>query len=147
MLDATGPVQEIAELRALLTEREAELTAAALRIEQYRAQLGKRRRMQFGRSSEKLDGQIGQLELLLEDLEEGDAARTAPVGKHEPDQHHMSIAVKVAVVCAVPRFIGAKGLPTFRAQSKRWRSRAPHTRGSAFDGRGRTPSSLVPRRS
>jgi transposase len=38
------------------------------------------RRMQFGRSSEKLDHQIEQLELLLEDLEEGEAAaRRAPV--------------------------------------------------------------------
>jgi transposase len=93
MPGATDPVQEIAELRALLAEREAELaaaraelTAAALRIEQYRAQLAKLRRMQFGRSSEKLDAQIEQLELLLEDLEEGDAARTAPAGKREPDQ-------------------------------------------------------------
>src|SRR5271168_177359 len=93
MAEAADPVQEIAELRALLAEREAELavaraelTAAALRIEQYKAQLAKLRRMQFGRSSEKLDAQIEQLELLLEDLEEGEAARTAPAGKREPDQ-------------------------------------------------------------
>jgi len=31
--------------------------------------------MQFGRSSEKLDTQIAQLELMLEDLEEGEAAQ------------------------------------------------------------------------
>lgn len=75
------PAQEIAELRALLAEREAELataraelTGARLQIEQYRAQLAVLRRMQFGRSSEKLDRQIEQLELLLEDLEEGEAA-------------------------------------------------------------------------
>jgi len=92
MPDATDPVQEIAELRALLIEREAELataraelTAATLRIEQYKAQLAKLRRMQFGRSSEKLDAQIEQLELLLEDLEEGNAAQVAPAGKREPD--------------------------------------------------------------
>jgi transposase len=93
MTEAIDPVQEIAELRALLTEREAELamaraelTGAKLRIEQYQAQLAKLRRMQFGRSSEKLDTQIVQLELLLEDLEEGEAARTAPAGEREADQ-------------------------------------------------------------
>jgi transposase len=65
MNDATDPTQEIAELRALLAEREAELavaraelTGARLQIEQYKAQLAKLRRMQFGRSSEKLDAQI-----------------------------------------------------------------------------------------
>jgi transposase len=82
---AADPAQEIAELRALLTQREAELavaraelTGARLQIEQYKAQLAKLRRMQFGRSSEKLDAQIEQLELLLEDLEEGEATRIAP---------------------------------------------------------------------
>lgn len=89
--DTTNPLQEIAELRALLAEREAELavaraelTGARLRIEQYQAQLAKLRRMQFGRSSEKLDAQIEQLELMLEDLEEGEAARTAPAAQREP---------------------------------------------------------------
>jgi transposase len=90
MPDATDPAQEIAELRALLTQREAELamaraelTGARLQIEQYKAQLAKLRRMQFGRSSEKLDAQIEQLELLLEDLEEGESARIAPA-QREP---------------------------------------------------------------
>jgi transposase len=88
--------EEIAELRARLAEREAELataraelTGARILIEQYKAQLAKLRRMQFGRSSEKLDGQIAQLELMLEDLEEGEAARTAPSlaeGTNEPDR-------------------------------------------------------------
>jgi len=41
--------------------------------------------MQFGRSSEKLDTQIAQLELMLEDLEEGEAARTAPTTQRRPD--------------------------------------------------------------
>lgn len=93
MPDAADPAQEIAELRAVLAEREAELavvraelTGARLRIEQYKAQLAKLRRMQFGRSSEKLDTQIQQLELMLEDLEEGEAARTASIASREPDQ-------------------------------------------------------------
>src|SRR6266436_414641 len=93
MPDVVDPVQEIAELRALLAEREAELavaraelTGARLRIEQYKAQLAKLRRMQFGRSSEKLDAQIEQLELLLEDLEEGEAPRSALAATRAPDQ-------------------------------------------------------------
>ena len=93
MPDAADPVQEIAELRLLLAEREAELaearaelTGARLRIEQYKAQLAQLRRMQFGRSSEKLDTQIAQLELMLEDLEESEAARTAPAAQRVPDQ-------------------------------------------------------------
>ena len=95
MPEAADPVQEIAELRVLLADREAELaiaraelTGARLRIEQYKAQLAQLRRMQFGRSSEKLDTQIEQLELMLEDLEEGDAARTAPAAQRTPDQRH-----------------------------------------------------------
>jgi transposase len=93
MPDAADPVQEIADLRALLAEREvelavarAELTGARLRIEQYKAQLAQLRRMQFGRSSEKLDTRIQQLELMLEDLEEGEAARATPAVKRAPDQ-------------------------------------------------------------
>src|SRR5215469_13564378 len=92
MPEAVDPVQEIAALRALLAEREAELavaraelTGARLRIEQYKAQLAQLRRMQFGRSSEKLNTQIAQLELMLEDLEEGEAARTAPATQRRPD--------------------------------------------------------------
>src|SRR5579871_6814368 len=75
---------EIVSLRAQLAEREAELataraelTGAHLLIEQYKAQLHKLRRMQFGRSSEVLDVQIEQLELQLEELEEAEAARVA----------------------------------------------------------------------
>jgi len=55
LMDTTA---EIIHLRAQLAEREAELMAANLLIEQYRAQLHKLRRMQFGRSSEVLDAQI-----------------------------------------------------------------------------------------
>jgi len=70
-------VAEIAALRVQLAEREAELATAYLLIEQYKVQLHKLRRMQFGRSSEALDAQIEQLELRLEDLEEAEAVRQA----------------------------------------------------------------------
>src|SRR5271167_5041626 len=42
--------------------------------------------MQFGRSSEKLDTQILQLELMLEDLEEGEAVRSPRAAPHALDQ-------------------------------------------------------------
>lgn len=49
---------------------EAELYAKTLHIEQLKAQLAALRRARFGRSSEKLDREIEQLELLIGDLEE-----------------------------------------------------------------------------
>lgn len=83
--------QEIARLRAALAEREAELasaraelTGARLLIERYRLELAALRRQRFGASSEKLDGRIAQLELLLEDLEEGEAAAPARGGPDRP---------------------------------------------------------------
>ena len=53
----------------------AEVHAKALMIEKLRAQLAVLRRARFGRSSEKLDAQVEQLELMIDDLEEGAAER------------------------------------------------------------------------
>src|SRR5208282_993476 len=52
---------------------EQELYAKTLHIEKLKAQLALLRRARFGRSSEKLDHDIEQLELLIGDLEEGQA--------------------------------------------------------------------------
>ena len=79
MTSAVSAAQEVARLRTELAVARAELTGAKLLIEQLKAQLAVLRRMSFGRSSEKLTSQITQLELLLEDLEEGEAERVAPV--------------------------------------------------------------------
>ena len=73
--NAVDVAAENARLKAELASARAELTGAKLLIEQLRAQLAVLRRMQFGRSSEKLDAQIMQLELMLEDLEECEAER------------------------------------------------------------------------
>ena len=78
MTNAVSDHDEVARLKAELAEARAELTGARLLIEQLKGQLAVLRRMQFGRSSEKLTAEIQQLELLLEDLEEGEAERTAP---------------------------------------------------------------------
>src|SRR3954467_2559770 len=68
----------LAEKEALLMERErasavraAQLYAKTLQIEHIKAQLAVLRRTRFGRSSEKLDCEIEQLELVLGELEEG----------------------------------------------------------------------------
>ena len=60
-----------------LAEREAELDVARAQIEALTFHLAVLRRRQFGRSSEKLDAEIEQLELRLEDLEESQAEQGA----------------------------------------------------------------------
>src|SRR5260370_2491494 len=78
---ATAPLpQDLTALRAFaaslqtaIAARDAELYAKTLHIEKLKAQLALLRRARFGRSSEKLDQDIEQLELLLGELEEGQA--------------------------------------------------------------------------
>ncbi len=60
-------------LETTLQARDAELYAKTLHIEKLKMQLALLRRARFGRSSEKLDHDIEQLELLIGDLEEGQA--------------------------------------------------------------------------
>ncbi|MDA3919946.1 MAG: IS66 family transposase, partial [Salinisphaera sp.] len=79
---------EIEQLRGRLCYREAEL-------EKLKFELARLKRMRFGRSSEKLDGEIQQLELLIEALETpspaaspiatGDTPRRRPVRQALPD--------------------------------------------------------------
>jgi transposase len=64
---------ELGEKDLALAARDAELRAKTLHIEKLRAELAALRRARFGRSSERLDRAIGQLELLVGDLEEGEA--------------------------------------------------------------------------
>lgn len=77
----------------LLQERDAQLVGLteqlntrAVEIEHLKLQIAKLRRMQFGRKSEKLDHQIEQLELQLEDLQadESEAAREMPAADQAP---------------------------------------------------------------
>jgi transposase len=82
----------LAEKEALLIEREreiavrdAELYAKTLQIEHIKAQLAILRRARFGRSSEKLDRDIEQLELVLGELEEGVAESNERAARAQPD--------------------------------------------------------------
>jgi chromosome segregation ATPase len=94
MLNAADLPNDINALKALLLASElrvqerddqlagltAQLNTRAAEIEHLKLLIAKLRRMQFGRKSEKLDHQIEQLELQLEDLQadEGEAAREMP---------------------------------------------------------------------
>jgi transposase len=60
---------DVAALRAIVLAQHAELAGQRELIARLRLQLARLRRMQFGRSSERLDREADQLELALEELE------------------------------------------------------------------------------
>jgi transposase len=72
-LDALDPK----ELKALIVSQHELIVSRDSEIEQLKLLIAKLRRMQFGRSSEKLDRQIEQLELRLEALQQNDAEKVA----------------------------------------------------------------------
>lgn len=119
MLDSASNLpNDVEALRRLVIERRAALAVRDLEIEKLKAQLARLRRMQFGRSSEKLDRAIAQLELQLEDLEESAAARqpaptsaaaptrTQPVRRPLPE-HLPREEIVHAPACVCPRCGGA----------------------------------------
>jgi transposase len=71
----------IAERDAALAERDAHLLNARYEIEKLKVQLAALRRERFGKSSERLVAEIGQLEMLIGDLEEDQAEREAAAEK------------------------------------------------------------------
>src|ERR1700723_2143301 len=80
-----------AELYAFALACQSELKVAelsvqykALEIEKLKLQIAKLRRMQFGRSSERITRQIEQLELRLEELETAEAEAVAKAGAADP---------------------------------------------------------------
>jgi transposase len=90
---------QLAERDRVIAVRDAELYAKTLQIEHLRAQLAVLRRHRFGRSSEKLDREIEQLELVLGELEEGvaesksraaraDTKTPAPAARASEDHKH-----------------------------------------------------------
>ena len=62
-------------LRALILGQQEALASRDTEIENLKLLVLKLKRLQFGRKSEKLDNQIEQLELRLEDLEASQTAR------------------------------------------------------------------------
>src|SRR6202048_5632559 len=68
---------QVARLQETVDSQLAALASRAAEVEHLKLLIAKLRRMQFGRSSEKLDRQIEQLELRLEDLKQNDAGKVA----------------------------------------------------------------------
>src|SRR4051794_9203374 len=86
---------ELARKDIEITARDAEIHAKTLHIEKLKMQLAVLRRARFGRSSEKLDRDIEQLELLIGELEEEAADEEAradggdPAGPADPDDEKL----------------------------------------------------------
>lgn len=72
----------LADHAVLLAQRDAVIATHASEIEQLKLLIAKLKRMQFGRKSEKLDLQIEQLELRLEDLQADEAETTIKAEQH-----------------------------------------------------------------
>jgi chromosome segregation ATPase len=89
---------QLAERDRVIAVRDAELYAKTLQIEHLKAQLAVLRRARFGRSSEKLDREIEQLELVLGELEESVAESNARTeqrsvrARHVPSRRIASLA-------------------------------------------------------
>jgi transposase len=83
-LSSSAKDARIAELEAALTAARADISARDILIDTLRVQIARLKRMQFGKSSEKLDAQIAQLELALEELE-GEAV-VVSVCRADPEQ-------------------------------------------------------------
>jgi DNA repair exonuclease SbcCD ATPase subunit len=77
---------ELAEQTAALEDAKNQLKARDIIIEQLQLNLDKLKRSQFGRSSEKVQRQIDQLELVLEDLQNDRAADAAEESDGADDQ-------------------------------------------------------------
>ena len=90
LLDAVG-------LKALILSQHEQLLSHRSEIEHLKLLIAKLRRMQFGRKSEKLDRQIEQLELKLEELESAKACRAS-----EPLTNFVSTASSNSIATAKP---------------------------------------------
>jgi transposase len=79
---------DLESLKALVLEQRAKLASKSAEIEHLKLVLAKLRRMQFGRSSERMDQQIEQMELRLEELQstQAELPRTAQAKSEEKSQ-------------------------------------------------------------
>jgi transposase len=77
-------------LQALVRELAGSLKTQAITIEQLKLQIARLKRVQFGKSSEKIEREIEQLELKLDDLQQEAAVREAklpePLRNGEPEK-------------------------------------------------------------
>ncbi len=111
---------DIESLKRLVIEQRALLLSREVEIEKLKIELAQLKRLRFGRSSEKLDERIAQLELVLEELEASEAELAplkrayleptpepvAPVRKSLPE-HLSRETVTHEVACTCPECGGA----------------------------------------
>ena len=122
-LSALPKVRALIEARAVwIACQDDELNDHRVLIEKLKLQIARLRRLQFGQSSERLDAELAQLTLALEELEAGEgergedhaqdapappeAAAEKPAGRPLPD-HQPRTVVEHQSPCACPRCGGA----------------------------------------
>ena len=91
------------ELKALIVSQHELIVSRESEIEQLKLLIAKLRRMQFGRSSEKLDRQIEQLELRLEALQQNDAEMAAAVPEEISSMEPVARSVRRPLPAHLPR--------------------------------------------
>lgn len=91
---------DIEALKALVIEQRAQLNSRIAEIEHLKLLIAKLKRMQFGRSSERLDRQVEQLELRLEELQSHQAQVAAP---RKPDAEEKRQPVRRPLPEHLPR--------------------------------------------
>lgn len=87
--------ENIDELRVFALSLQNELYSKTLHIEKLKAQLAVLKRARYGRSSEKLDREIEQMELTLGDLEEGQAQLLAKREQQADDVAEPAVKAEV----------------------------------------------------
>jgi transposase len=102
---AAGLQAELARKDMEIAANAAEIYAKTLHIEKLRMQLAVLRRARFGRSSEKLDGDIEQLELLIGELEEETAQDQARTEAAAPAGHRQARARRQPVRRPLPEHL------------------------------------------
>lgn len=90
-------------LKAMFLVQQTELLEHRSRIEHLQLLIAKLRRMQFGRSSEKIGRQIEQLELQLEELEAAVEPKPSTKLEAEPDASAISVIDSVTDIAATAR--------------------------------------------
>lgn len=102
---------DVRTLKRVIIEQASALHSERLLVEKLKLQIARLRRMQFGRSSERHDEHLAQLELLVEELETGlppqqvapatDSTKDKPVRKPLPE-HLPRVTEEHAPACGCP---------------------------------------------
>jgi hypothetical protein len=95
LIDLTALPDDAGALRAIVLAQAAALADQRALIERLRLQLARLRRMQFGRSSERLATEADQLELALEELET-EAPIPSPAEDTQPQPSRSAASLSAA---------------------------------------------------